>query len=116
MVDRAGQILGHYRIVRQIGRGGFASVYLAVHIHLDTQAAVKMLQVRLDEQNMQQFLSEARLIASLTHPHIVRVLDFGVDDNVPYLVLDYASGGTLRQRYPKVASCRHLWSRPMSNK
>src|SRR5205823_3215324 len=47
------------------------------------------------------FLKEARTIAHLVHPHIVRVMDFGVEREIPFLVMDYASGGSLRQRHPK---------------
>ncbi|GLV58189.1 hypothetical protein KDH_50230 [Dictyobacter sp. S3.2.2.5] len=99
MEDRTGQQLGNYKILRQVGQGGFADVYLAEHIHLRTQAAIKILQVRLGENNKQNFLNEARTIAHLVHPYIVRVLDFGIQDNTPFLVMDYAPNGTFRQRF-----------------
>lgn len=99
MEDRIGQQLGNYKILRQVGQGGFADVYLAEHIHLRTQAAIKVLQVRLGENNKQNFLNEARTIAHLVHPYIVRVLDFGIQDNTPFLVMDYAPNGTFRQRF-----------------
>nr|WP_242527517.1 protein kinase [Ktedonosporobacter rubrisoli] len=69
------------------------------HVHLCTQAAIKVLQMRLLESNCEDFLREARTVAHLLHPNIIRVLDFGVQDTVPYLVMDYAAGGTLRQHY-----------------
>ena len=50
---------------------------------------------------MDGFLREAQTIARLSHPNIIRVLDFGVDSETPYLVMDYAPNGTLRQRHPK---------------
>ena len=78
MVDRAGQQLGHYHIIRLIGQGGFAEVYLGEHVYLKTQAAIKVLQVRLANEDIEGFLNEARTIAGLKHPHIVRVLDFGI--------------------------------------
>jgi len=56
-----------------------------------------LLQVRITNDNLEGFLTEARTIASLKHPHIVRVLDFGVEGSTPFLVMDYASNGTLRQ-------------------
>ncbi|GCF06764.1 serine/threonine protein kinase [Dictyobacter arantiisoli] len=99
MEDRIGQQLGNYKILRRVGQGGFADVYLGEHIHLRTQAAIKVLQVRLGDNNIQNFLNEARTIAHLVHPYIVRVLDFGVQDNVPFLVMDYAPHGTFRQRF-----------------
>jgi serine/threonine protein kinase len=74
-------------------------VYLGEHIHLRTQAAIKVLQVRLVESNIQSFLNEARTIAHLVHPYIIRVLDFGVEANMPFLVMDYAPRGTFRQRF-----------------
>src|SRR5207237_1686469 len=101
MTDRLGQQLGHYRLLRLLGQGGFADVYLAEHVHLETQVAVKVLSMRLTGENVEQFRTEARTVARLVHPHIVRVLDFGVEDGTPYLVMDYAPHGTLRQLHPK---------------
>lgn len=101
MINRSGQQFGNYRIIRPIGHGGFAEVYLGEHIYLQTQVAIKILQTRLAEENMEGFLKEARTIAHLIHPHIVRVLDFGTEGGTPFLVMDYAHNGTLRQRYPK---------------
>lgn len=101
MNDRLGQQLGNYRLIRILGQGGFADVYLGEHVYLRTQAALKVLQMRVAGEDMEGFLNEARTIASLKHPHIVRVLDFGVERNIPYLVMEYAPLGTLRQLYPK---------------
>ncbi len=104
MVEQAshnGQRIGNYRLVELLGRGGFAEVYLAEHFHLNTQAAVKLLSTQLANEDIEVFRNEARMIASLLHPHIVRVLDFGVENSVPYLVMDYAPNGTLRLLYPK---------------
>src|SRR5437660_1183672 len=101
MTDRVGQQLGNYRLNHLLGEGGFAEVYLGEHMYLKTQAAIKVLQVRLTNDNLEDFLTEARTIASLKHPNIVRVLDFGVGGSTPFLVMDYASNGTLRQYYPK---------------
>ncbi len=98
---RVNQQLGHYRLVRLLGQGGFAEVYLGEHVHLKTLAAVKVLHTRLTHEDVQQFRGEAQTIAHLLHPHIVRVLDFGVEQEVPYLVMDYAPNGTLRQQYPR---------------
>lgn len=101
MTDRVGQQFGNYRLISLLGQGGFADVYLVEHIHLGTQAAIKVLSMRLTSDNIEHFRNEARTVARLIHPHIVRVLDFGVEDNTPYLVMDYAPHGTLRQRHPK---------------
>ncbi|GAC1358395.1 MAG: hypothetical protein NVSMB38_41420 [Ktedonobacteraceae bacterium] len=96
-----GRQLGSYRLVRELGEGGFASVYLGRHVYLDTTVAVKVLNVRLDKQESQNFLAEARTLARLVHPHIVRILDFGVEEVIPFLTMDYAPNGTLRDRYTK---------------
>src|SRR6266487_2015318 len=101
MSDRSGQHLGNYRLLRLLGQGGFADVYLAKHRHLGTYAAVKVLSIRLTRDHVDQFFEEARLLARLVHPHIVRMLDFGLEGNTPYLILAYAPHGTLRHRHPK---------------
>lgn len=101
MADRVGQRLGNYRLIRLIGQGGFADVYLAEHVYLKTQAAIKVLQTRVVNKDLEDFLSEARTIAGLAHPHIVRIIDFGVEDGTPFLVMEYAAHGTLRDRHPK---------------
>jgi serine/threonine protein kinase len=101
MADRVGQQFGNYRLTRLLGRGGFAEVYLGEHIHMGTQAAIKVLHTQLIPTDLQRFMQEARTLVSLEHPHIMRVLDCGIEDGTPYLVMDYAPHGTLRQRHPK---------------
>src|SRR5437660_4918401 len=104
MTHHIGQQLGNYRLTRLLGKGGFAQVYLGEHLHLGTQAAIKVLQTQLTNNDVEAFRTEARTIAHLTHPNIVRVLEFGVEGKTPYLVMDYAPQGTLRQRHPKGTS------------
>ncbi len=101
MADRVGQQFGNYRLMRLLGRGGFAEVYLGEHIYLNTQAAVKVLHAQLAKDQTEQFRTEARTIAHLEHPHIVHVLEFGIENATPYLVMTYAPNGTVRQHYPK---------------
>ncbi len=101
MEDRSGQQFGNYRLVRSLGQGGFAEVYLGEHIHLGTQAAIKVLLTQLTTSDIEQFRIEARTIANLEHPNIVRVLEFGVEGKTPFLVLSYAPNGTLRDRHPR---------------
>ena len=101
MADRVGQQLGSYRLTRLLGRGGFAEVYLGEHLCLHRQAAVKVLTAQMGEEEAAQFEAEARTVARLSHPHIVRVFDFAVQEGTPFLVMDYAPGGTLRQRFPR---------------
>jgi len=99
--DFSGRQFGNYRLLRLLGQGGFADVYLGQHIHLNTQAAIKVLRMRLARENMESFRREAQTIARLEHPNIVRILDFGIERDIPYLVMTYAPYGSLRKRYPK---------------
>jgi eukaryotic-like serine/threonine-protein kinase len=101
MADRVGQQLGNYHLVRLLGHGGTAQVYLGEHLRLETQAAIKILSSQLTGDEVNRLQAEARTIARLEHPHIVRILDFAVEDNIPFLVMSYAAHGTLRQRYPR---------------
>ena len=99
--NRIGQQLGNYRLVRLLGGGGFAQVYLGEHVRLHTQAAIKVLHTQIAASDIDSFLAEAQTIAHLEHPHIVRVLDFDVAEGIPFLVMSYAPNGTLRQRHTK---------------
>ncbi len=101
MTDLVNQQLGNYRVLRLLGSGGFADVYLGEHVYLLNQVAVKVLHTRLSQADVQGFLEEGRTLVKLRHPQIVRVLDFGVQNSMPFLVMDYAPGGTLRQRHPR---------------
>src|SRR5215471_16720278 len=101
MADRVGQQFGNYRLVALLGKGGFAEVYLGQHVRLGLQAAIKVLHTHLSDQEAAHFQQEAETIATLMHPSIVRILDYDVQDGVPFLVMDYAPNGSLRQRYAK---------------
>jgi tetratricopeptide (TPR) repeat protein len=101
MVDRVGQQLGNYQLVSLLGQGGYAEVYLGQHVRFKQQAAIKVLCAQLSSAEAEHFQHEAETIAQLSHPAIIRVLDFDVQDGVPFLVIEYAQGGSLRQRYPK---------------
>src|SRR6266700_823156 len=90
ITDWTGRQLGNYRLRSLLGHGGFAEVYLGEHIYLETQAAIKVLHTQLASTDIEQFRIEARTIAHLIHPHIVRVLEFGVEGRTPFLVMDYA--------------------------
>jgi eukaryotic-like serine/threonine-protein kinase len=101
MTDQIAQQFGNYRLVRHLGRGAFSDVYLGIHVHLKTPAAIKLLHTEITSNDVDKFRNEARAIARLEHPNIIRVLDFGIEDHTPFLIMAYAPNGTLRQRYPK---------------
>jgi len=100
MTDTAGQHIGSYHLLRLLGKGGFADVYLAEHLYLKTLAALKVLSARLDSRTQESFLAEARILHQLKHPHIVHLLDYAVERETPYLVMEYAPGGNLRTMHP----------------
>ncbi len=100
MIDRVGHQFGNYRLLRLLGRGGFADIYLGEHVYLKSFAALKILHMSLSEEERAAFLKEAQTLTQLVHPNIVRVLDFAVDDEQPYLVMDYAPNGSLREQHP----------------
>jgi WD40 repeat protein/serine/threonine protein kinase len=107
MPNRVGQQLGNYRLLRLLGRGSFAEVYLGEHVYLKRRAALKVLHTSLEDEEIDSFLTEAQLLARLSHPHIVRVHDFAVEQATPFLAMDYALGGTLRHHHPR-GSCLSL--------
>jgi len=100
--ERIGEHVGDYRLLRWLGGGGFGNVYLAQHTRDRSQVAIKVLQIRLTHpDDFRSFLNEARVIR-LRHPHIMPLLDFGLSrQDEPFLVMEYASNGTLRDRHPK---------------
>lgn len=95
-----GQQFGNYRLIRILGQGSFAAVYLGEHVYLKNLAAIKILHARLTGDLHESFLNEARILARLSHVHIVHILDFGIKEGIPFLVMEYAPHGTLRQRHP----------------
>ncbi len=69
MTGRLGQQLGNYRLTHLLGQGGFAEVYLGEHPLLETTVAIKVLHTQVTQDDVAQFQQEARLLASLRHPH-----------------------------------------------
>ena len=97
--DSIGRVLGkRYRLLSALGTGASAHVFLAEDVSLQRHVAVKVLQPGLatDEAFLKRFRAEARSVASLNHPHVLRVFDWGEDQDGPYLVLEYLGGGSLR--------------------
>ncbi|NLA71589.1 MAG: Stk1 family PASTA domain-containing Ser/Thr kinase [Clostridiaceae bacterium] len=91
-------IAERYRIVRALGQGGMATVYLANDLNTGMQVAVKVMHGDLanDPEFVRRFATEARAAASLDHPNIVRVLDYGSHDGIRYIVQEYVEGSTLK--------------------
>ena len=102
MTDRVGQRFGDYRLMRFIGRGGFGDVYQGQHVTNNTLAAIKLMETKLDADDLKLFIQETSTIFRMKHPRIVQMLDFGISsDGIPFLAMAYAPNGTLRQRHPK---------------
>ena len=101
MADLCGQQIGHHRLIRLLGQGSSAEIYLAEHVDLLSLAAVKLWQNNLPEPVRDRFLSEVKLLSHLNHPHITRLLDYGIQDGVAYFIMEYAPLGTLHMRHPR---------------
>jgi serine/threonine-protein kinase len=98
MLDiRPGVILGQYEIIRYLASGGMGDVYLAKHTRLGVERAIKVVRPELARQHdfRQRFEAEARAVANLSHPNILRVVDFADTDDLAYMVMELASGGSL---------------------
>jgi tRNA A-37 threonylcarbamoyl transferase component Bud32 len=95
-----GRTLGKYEIIELLGRGGMATVYKGYQKEIDRYVAIKVLPPHpgQDPQFVERFHLEARTVARLQHPHILPVYDYGVEDDILYLVMAYVEGGTLSDR------------------
>lgn len=112
MIDRntcIGRCFGNYRIIAEIDRGAFSCVYQAQHIFLPRVAAIKLIHnTRIHSQKVRdKFLREAQFLERLKHPHILPIYEYGIDHGLPYLITEYASGGSLR------TLLRHQSSQPL---
>src|SRR3954452_6527792 len=86
---------GRYRLADVLGRGGMSEVWLAEDLELGRLVAIKLLAPNADNA---RFEREARAVASLAHPNITQLYDYGEDGGRPYIVLEYVPGGTLEER------------------
>ena len=102
MGDGSIKTIGRYEIEREIGRGGMAVVYKAFDPRLERAVAIKLIQSGAFGSNIfghirERFEREAKALAKLRHPNIVRVHDYGEHEGSPYLVMDYLEGATLKE-------------------
>jgi serine/threonine-protein kinase len=95
-----GQMLGAYRIIEQVGEGGMATVYKAHQTSMDRHVAIKVLPLELakNDEFVQRFQQEARIIAKLEHPHILPVFDYGEENGIVYFAMRYLDTGTLKDK------------------
>jgi serine/threonine-protein kinase len=93
-------LAGRYRLERQLGAGGMGAIWLAEHLMLQAPVAVKLIDRDAvpDEQTIARFLREAKAAATLRSPHVVQILDYGMDAGVPFIVMELLEGETLAQR------------------
>lgn len=101
-----GKSLGPFRIVERIGAGGMATVFKAYQPALDRYVAIKVLPAyhARDPIFVKRFTQEARSVAKLAHPNIVQIHDFGNQDDITYIVMEYVDGGTLKDRLKRPLS------------
>ncbi len=106
MVTKAQKINDRYEIIKSIGEGGMANVYLGYDTILDRNVAIKVLRGDLanDEKFVRRFQREALSASSLSHPNIVAMYDVGEDDGLYYIVMEYVEGKTLKQLLKKRGS------------
>lgn len=102
MDDLSGRDIGRYHILEPLGEGGMAKVYKAFDTHLENEVAVKVIRTdqlvpAMLEKTLKRFEREAKEVAKLSHPNIVHVIDYGDYDGMPYLVMQYLHGGTLKK-------------------
>ncbi len=105
MSDLVGHALGQYQVTAQIGKGGMSTVYQATQTSMKRSVAIKVLPRTLTHEDkfLERFYREVEIVASLQHPHILPVYDFGEYDGMPYIVMAYMSAGTLSDLISKGA-------------
>ena len=103
MSDLSGKTLGQYQIIKPIGQGGMATIYLAQQPSVNREVAIKVLAAPLQENAsfVKRFNQEVEVIAHLQHPQIIPVYDFGDRGDEIYIVMAYMRGGTLAERIEK---------------
>jgi eukaryotic-like serine/threonine-protein kinase len=100
-VSHIGWQFGNYRLLQLLRVQQKVSTYLGEHIYLQAHAIIQLYQLRLLQEDEHNFLNEVRRLAHLVHPHILRVLEFGVEHDTPFLILASAAGGPFLSRHPR---------------
>lgn len=98
MAEKIGDVIGQYQLERLIGQGGMGAVYQAIDVHLERPVALKMMrpEAMSREEFRRRFLQEARAIAKLDHPNIIKIYSFQAEPERHYLAMEYVAGGSLR--------------------
>ena len=113
MTDRVGQQFGNYQLVRLLGQGSFAQVYLGKHRYLNSYAALKVLNAMLKLGEEPKFVAEAQTLVDLRHPNIVHLLDFGIENGTPVLIMDYAPNGAFKTCPTENLTCFNKYGKTM---
>src|SRR5579871_3086116 len=105
MSEWIGRRVGQYEIISKLGAGGMATVYRARQTSVDRDVAIKVIKADIADspEFLVRFEREARTIASLDHPHILKLFDYGRQDDLVYLVMELKTGGSLGQRIQRGA-------------
>lgn len=106
MLDIIGKFIGRYQIIEKIGEGGMATVYKGYDSRLECNVAIKVIRIEklapeILEVTLKRFEKEAKNVSKLLHPNIVQITDYGDYEGIPYLVMPFVPGGTLKQHLGK---------------
>lgn len=99
MLELGTMLSGRYEVLKRVGSGGMADVYMAKDHKLNRNVAVKVLKSEYveDEKFLKKFETEAQAVARLSHPNIVNIYDVGIEDGINYIVMELAEGITLKE-------------------
>lgn len=99
------QTISNYRLLKELGEGHFGHVYQAEHMYLTNRiVAIKLLHALATEKEREQFLHEAHILELFKHPHILPIIDAGIEESTPYLITEFAAGGSLRDRLKQAST------------
>src|SRR6476661_524656 len=95
-----------YKLVHQLGKGGMGTVWLAHHLTLQSPVAIKLIepQIANNPEALARFMREARAAAALRSPHVVQILDHGVDGDTPFIAMELLEGESLADRLRRLGA------------